>query len=663
MKLVKCYISSFGNLKDFSYDFTDGVNTVKEDNGFGKSTFASFIKAMFYGLSNVRSHDVEANERIKYRPWNSTELFGGYVIFEHKDRLYRVERFFGKKDSDDTLSITDPATGKAYANTKDFAVRLFGVDEEGFLSTVYFSQKEYGDKKDGEIKSNTSLTTKFNAMADSDFAAEYDLAINRISEKIKEYKKTGDKGLIADLKRKLVSINDSIERVKSDGKTAESIREELKTLIAQKEQLEKDNAAITEEIVKASRLEAVKIKKDNLAALKEARKSLEDKEKALSEVLNNKNPDEEEMKTLSVCMQDYSQLLNERQNAFNETKNIENANVFKVSAKVKAFGFTGAVLTVGGVAFLFINLILGLIFCGVGIVGLASALMFFLKDKKSYSLIKTEQNKKFEQINNGVLATEEKLKRYFSAFNLALSEPFALYEKLKSTVADNCRVQEEIRTTDLKILELQKDTDVYLDTDGLKDINNLKKTSGELSAKLTDLTNKIGNKNAQAVICENSAAALPDLLSEKEFVSDSLKQRSEEYRILTLTENYLKTADDNLKARYRTPLQESFEKYVDMFAGKTGKAVIDVELKVNVEVNGSYKETGYYSKGYRNLFELCKRFALLDVVFQKENPFVILDDPFYNLDDDKIERAVNLVRQMGKERQIIYFTCHESRRI
>ena len=51
MRLVKCYISSFGKLKNFTYYFSDGLNTIKENNGWGKSTLATFIKAMFYGLN------------------------------------------------------------------------------------------------------------------------------------------------------------------------------------------------------------------------------------------------------------------------------------------------------------------------------------------------------------------------------------------------------------------------------------------------------------------------------------------------------------------------------------------------------------------------------------------------------------------------------------
>ena len=55
MKLLKCHIENFGKLSNFDYVFKSGLNTIKEENGFGKTTFASFIKSMFYGMDSKRN--------------------------------------------------------------------------------------------------------------------------------------------------------------------------------------------------------------------------------------------------------------------------------------------------------------------------------------------------------------------------------------------------------------------------------------------------------------------------------------------------------------------------------------------------------------------------------------------------------------------------------
>ena len=56
MKLLKCHIENFGKLSNYDYSFEDGLNTIKEENGFGKTTFASFIKAMFYGMEAKKKY-------------------------------------------------------------------------------------------------------------------------------------------------------------------------------------------------------------------------------------------------------------------------------------------------------------------------------------------------------------------------------------------------------------------------------------------------------------------------------------------------------------------------------------------------------------------------------------------------------------------------------
>ena len=33
MKLIECYINSFGKLKDFSYKFSEGLNVIEHENG------------------------------------------------------------------------------------------------------------------------------------------------------------------------------------------------------------------------------------------------------------------------------------------------------------------------------------------------------------------------------------------------------------------------------------------------------------------------------------------------------------------------------------------------------------------------------------------------------------------------------------------------------
>lgn len=57
------------------------------------------------------------------------------------------------------------------------------------------------------------------------------------------------------------------------------------------------------------------------------------------------------------------------------------------------------------------------------------------------------------------------------------------------------------------------------------------------------------------------------------------------------------------------------------------------------------------------------RLALIDCLYPQEKPFIILDDPFVNFDDEKLELCKALIRTISKQYQIVYFACHKSREI
>ena len=52
---------------------------------------------------------------------------------------------------------------------------------------------------------------------------------------------------------------------------------------------------------------------------------------------------------------------------------------------------------------------------------------------------------------------------------------------------------------------------------------------------------------------------------------------------------------------------------------------------------------------------------MADAMYEEEKPFLILDDPFVNLDRGKLGGALAFLRALAQEHQLIYFTCHESR--
>ena len=63
------------------------------------------------------------------------------------------------------------------------------------------------------------------------------------------------------------------------------------------------------------------------------------------------------------------------------------------------------------------------------------------------------------------------------------------------------------------------------------------------------------------------------------------------------------------------------------------------------------------------MLALASRLALLDALYEGERPFVVLDDPFSGFDDRRLAAALKLLRELSRDKQIIYFTCTDGRAV
>lgn len=191
MKLLKCHIVGFGNWKNKTIDFQDGLTSVCEKNGFGKSSLASFIRAMFYGLERVTKAN---NERKRALPFDGSPC-GGSLDFEWEGNQYSIERsFFGKTPKDDTLicyknGIETKELGEIPGNV------VFGLDLDSFNRTIFISPTDL------EISSSETLNAKMSHFVEGssdgcDFSSVKE-SLEELKKKYKPQKNAETKGLLA----------------------------------------------------------------------------------------------------------------------------------------------------------------------------------------------------------------------------------------------------------------------------------------------------------------------------------------------------------------------------------------------------------------------------------------------------------------------------------
>ena len=666
MKLVKCYVSSFGKLKDFTYEFNGDLNVIKEDNGWGKSTLATFIKVMFYGLNGNAKRSIEDNERKKYKPWNSTEKFGGYVQFVWGNDEFILERYFGSKENEDTVKLSSVKTGKTFSNTDNLGKRIFEIDEDGFMSTTYFSQKDF------EIKSNASLTAKFNSVCEVSDDGAFDRVLSKLEQKAKSYKYSGDRGIIADTKREIFAVSEEIEKAKRAEDVVKNLRSDVAVLQEDTEKLKSKTAILTERVALAGKAEAFAIKKQRLSALNAEKEQLAIQINNVNKVLGGNKFTEQQ---IQAALNDEKDLIAVSSNAKileEELSQMESSAPKKSNAPNKkqtiCLAVICALFLVEGLTTVWFNLVAGII--GLVLFAITASLFAVLilggkgkKENLEFEKLLSRRKEKLEEYRNLATTYQSRLNKFLAGWDLptgidygtAISHVKFAGEKLASYERETLRVNKEI---DLLSTELSGVTEQKIE-----DLSTLKTLLAKTQTEYSEKSNSLANKRSNLKRYEEFADSLSELEEKKDALSEQMETYKKEHEILLKTIEFLKLADDNLKTKYRAPLEDSLNKYLSYIEHGANRAKIDIDLCVTIEEKTGSMQTEYYSKGYQNLFEICKRFALTDVLFTGEKPFIILDDPFYNLDDEKLKNSLELIKKLSAEYQIIYFICHESRSV
>ncbi|MDE5873196.1 MAG: hypothetical protein K2H07_04715, partial [Lachnospiraceae bacterium] len=182
----------------------------------------------------------------------------------------------------------------------------------------------------------------------------------------------------------------------------------------------------------------------------------------------------------------------------------------------------------------------------------------------------------------------------------------------------------------------------------------LKSTARELEAVIESIShyNRQIDKNLEEreLISEDEA--------ELAVLSEEIAADEKRLEVIARTKEYLDRAKESFTARYMQPVMKGFEKYYNMLTGGDAKGYsINANLEMSKEELGNYRDIKLLSSGYRSLIGVCMRMALVEAMYKEEKPFVVFDDPFVYLDDDKASCARKLLDDISMEYQVIYFTC------
>ncbi len=574
MKLISCHIDAFGKLKNVDVSFNENVTSICEKNGYGKTTLASFIKAMFYGLGANARKNSKLTDRTKYQPFEGGK-FGGELVFVSEKGVFKIRRVFNRTATLDEFYLFNAENNlKSDAYSSNIGRELFGVGKETFDATIFFGQKELPREVNDDIKASLSTGKLYGDDVDA-----LSKAVEKIKQKIRE------------------------------------LKGELKTL-----NLESDKARLRELQLKENALtNKISITKNNLAESEEKLKSYQ----RIKDEMDAKQKEYERLMTeKSATMMYLNETLKEVEDA--EPQEEEKEEMSKVKKTTLVLSILFFVLSIASIGLFFaLDYIAFIVACPVLFILGVVLLVVYLKQKKKNNSLKNEKKLKKTELFDKNTEKSEKIKQK----------------------------QEEIKKIDEQINSLFNGSP-----------RNFVNYYEEVVSKIGDAQRGVVERQNDLKHYQNELDSLPITEYDDKLQADTEKSEelNNKIKILETTQNFLLSSSENLSSRYVKPVQQKFDEFYKKFI-TSDELIVDGNLDVHLKQN--MLEEGYLSAGVQDLVEICKRFALIDLVFDKEKPFIILDDPFVNLDDKNLEVARQILKSLSQKYQIILLTCHSSRNI
>lgn len=738
MILHKVYIENFGKLHKYEMSFEQPLTTIKQDNGWGKTTLAMFIKVMFYGFSSYNKSDLNQNERKKFLPWNGQKC-GGYLVFEHGGNTYRITRSFGSVPSKDEFLLTNEISGVESADfDESVGHKLFGVSADGFERSVFVTNGGLGNFDRQSIMEKLT-----NLLQDTQNDSDFSVIENKFNENIKRIKNAKNAGELPTAEQEVLALKQKIQNTAQQKLKLDENYENfnnLEVLIKQTEQKLSDIRKQKNEVAQVQKTLFVQdMHAKHKAQVKESETALQLASNSFLHVPQQNEIDfaQNSGKKLNELQKDKANLTPsdggqaeqnlekmfssgvptqpEFEKMFSHLGSSSNVRHKKPKERLSAILFALAVIGEVAAALLFTTnlvvafaaLVLGLVlgFAGIFVYlknymstnlktitqpsgdGAATVQEFLLKyyNKNEYDspltaltnlqknaivysqmqIEKENRTKKLQEIENEenvIIAEMNKLNnKFFGQNELTVSEFLAQLGQAWDNYLVAKRDQEQ-KVNILNNFVAEHGSEINKTVNAKTPLSSIELQEAQYSQEFKEMLEARSKLELEIQKLNEIVDQLPALENELQTKNDFVEQLQKRKALLETTLNFLKRARDNINIKYLLPMQKAFNsRERELALSVLGKLTINANLQLNIESEGNIWQIDYYSQGYKDLLEFTLRIALIDVIFEKEKPVILLDDPFVNLDDGKQKLVKNLLQQIAKEYQIIYMTCHESR--
>ena len=605
--------ATFGKLDGETLEMNRELNILSAPNEWGKSTWCAFLTAMLYGIdTRERTTKEQLADKERYLPWSGKPMSGTMRIL-WKDRDITIQRRArGRVPMGDFLAWeTQSGVAVRELTAENCGEQLLGVEKSVFLRTGFLRFSDLPVRQDEELRRRlNSLVTTGDETGDGEL----------LGAKLQELRnrcRHNQTGLIPQCQGELRELQEQLwecQRLhKQHDLLARQVRDlenELEELTNHRDWLDHADAeAHRESLEKAER--ASQAADRLVTALKEKYERIPEK-RDLEEKLEQ---DKEQLENLRLNLEEPP----------------GSPLPIIASAVLAALLLLGAVLSAD--RGMLLPCVVAAIVCLFVCMKLAGKRH---QDRIWYNIQQTRRASKTQELEKSIAARQDQL---------------GTYADLKDAMenADAARLQVRLlKTMDLQDPEPQVPDKLTLGRE-------------ETIQAIGELTARLARGRLQLGQCRGRMEHLP----EPELLQRRVGQTRQRLSELELTQQAIDCALDALQTA-RMELQRRFAPKIAQRAGYflsrlTGGVYDRIQIGDDLTVQAAREDETtlrtpqWRSEGTGDQMYLALRLAVWEVL-APECP-IVLDDALIRFDQERMERALELLEELSEKRQILLFSC------
>lgn len=632
--IINKMTASFGKLCGDSIELKDGLNVITMPNESGKSTWCAFIRAMLYGIdSSERQKSGRLPDKLRYQPWSGAVMQGTMELSANGrdieiSRTTRLKSAPMREFSAVYSGTNIPVEG---LNGGDAGEMLTGVSRDVFCRSAFTAQGSISVGASPELEKRIASIVS---------TGEEGCSYTEADERLRAWqrkRKYNRRGRLPELEEEIAAEERKLSELGHSSEQRAQLQSRCDELDRRCDELEERML----DCRKSARKDALNTLHD-IRSECDAARAENDRAKRNSESCRARLEE-------SPVFDSDGKISRER---FSEDKaNIESC---LEASRRKVSLLPAILLFIVAIACAVIGVVsLAYAFIGTVAAAVIAVLLLVSANKKKREAEAAKRKAESLMLCYGASSPEEaesNFEEYLKLYELGEIADRALAESEKKLSAAVSR-RERIENETLRNLDFNDGGSEAAEIG--RRLAMLRSEREQLSAKLSELKGRADATGDPLVIGSK--------LSE---MRDSYREINGEYAAIALAIDTLRAADAEIQSRFSPELGKKAAEYFSfMTGGKYDSLTINRDMAVKVRESGGAVaiDTPYLSAGAQDLMYLAVRLAVCELALPEGTVCpLILDDTLSNLDDERTERAMRLLREIAKKRQVILFTCRKA---